>query len=333
MFYVMNTVVFWIKNARPIALPQSMLPAVLAICIASSFGGFSLPLGLLAIVGVVFGHLGLNLFDDYFDYRKKDTRYRNDMVHKGFRARISKCAYLTSGKATIHQLLIVCCIFSVIALLIGTIILYFRGTGILYFMVLTAVLGVSYSGAPLRLSYRGLGEPLIGFVFGPMVMSGVFFASCGHINETILLISVPVGLFVANILFVHSIMDFEPDKEIGKQTLAVLLNNKKLMMAILFIILFAPYAILLFGILNSYVSGYFGLSFITLPIAIWLYYMMIEFVYNPERKFYPRFWMGPMSDWNRIQAVGIDWFMIRWLLARNLMSMFCLTLMLISFIA
>lgn len=38
---------------------------------------------------------------------------------------------------------------------------------------------------------------------------------------------------MANILYTHSIMDFEPDKSVGKMTLAVLLNNKKAMLLIL----------------------------------------------------------------------------------------------------
>ncbi|MDR1742702.1 MAG: prenyltransferase, partial [Dysgonamonadaceae bacterium] len=85
----MNTIRFWFHNSRPQALPQSMLPALLALCLASAADGFSLWLGLLAVVGVFFGHLGLNLFDDYFDYVKKKQDYREAMVHEGFRARIS----------------------------------------------------------------------------------------------------------------------------------------------------------------------------------------------------------------------------------------------------
>lgn len=329
----MNTIRFWIKNARVQALPQSVLPAILAVCLALPFPGFSLPLGILGILGVIFGHLGLNLFDDYFDYKKTKTDYRDTMVHEGFRARIGKCKYLTSGDTTMGKLLAACCIFSAIALIVGSIILYFRGQGIIYFMVLTAILGISYSGAPLRLSYHGFGELLIGFVFGPLVMTGTFYAACGTLNTLIILISIPVGLLVANILYVHSMLDFEPDKKIGKNTLAVLINNPKVMLVALAVILFVPYFIILAGIVSSHLSPLFGFIALTLPMAISLFRMMITYTKDPKQKFAPKAWMGPMSNWNGIQAAGIDWFMIRWYLARNLLSSFCFIVMIISFIS
>jgi len=328
----MNTIRFWIKNARIQSLPQSVLPAILALCLAIPYTDFSPLLGVLGILGVICGHLSLNLFDDYFDYRKKKTDYRDNMVHEGFRARIGKCTYLTSGQATLRQLLLACCVFGAIALVFGGIIFYFRGISIIYIMLLTAFLGLSYSGAPLRLSYRGLGELLIGFIFGPMVMVGVFYAACGVMNTMIILISIPVGLLVANILYVHSIMDFEPDKKIGKHTLAVLLNNPKKMLVALSIILFVPYLIVAFGVIKGHLPVLFTLLILTLPMAISLFRMMISYVRNPQQKFTPAKWMGPMSNWKRIESIGIDWFMIRWYLARNLLSSFCFIVMILSFI-
>lgn len=328
----MSTIRFWIKNARAQALPQSVLPAVLAVCLAIPFEGFSPLLGILGVLGVISGHLGLNLFDDYFDYKKKKSNYRDQMAHEGFRARIGKCVYLTSGATTINKLLLACCIFSGIALFFGAAILYYRGQGILYFMILTALLGISYSGAPFRLSYHGFGELLIGFMFGPMVMTGTFYAACGTINAMIILISIPVGLLVANILYVHSIMDFEPDKKVGKNTLAVLLNNPKSMLIALSIILFSPYLIIAFGIFKEHLSPLFAIIAFTLPMAITLFRMMIAYIRDPKQKFTPRIWMGPMNNWTGIQAAGIDWFMIRWYLARNLLSTFCFIIMVLSFI-
>ncbi|NDW17842.1 prenyltransferase [Dysgonomonas sp. 216] len=328
----MNIVKFWFKNARPQSLPQSVFPAVLAVCLASSNDDFSLLLGVLGVLGVIMGHLGLNLFDDYFDYKKKDASYRDRMAHEGFRARIGKCLYLTNGQTTVKSLLFVCCIFCALALLCGAVIWYFRGESILYIAVITAVLGISYSGMPLRLSYHGLGEILIGIIFGPLVMMGTFYAACGLINLTVLFISIPVGLLVTNIVYVHAILDFEPDKKIGKHTLAVLLNNKKAMLLVLSVILFTPYLLISYAVFMSYVSSYYLLLIITLPMAVSLFAMMVKFVKNPHYRFSPRIWMGPMAHWDRLQIAGIDWFMIRWYLARNLLSAFCLIVLVLSLI-
>jgi 1,4-dihydroxy-2-naphthoate octaprenyltransferase len=67
-------------------------------------------------------------------------------------------------------------------------------------------------------------------------------------------------------------------------------------------------------------------------MAVSLFYLMVEFVRRPDKKFSPRFWMGPMNDWKNIQAYQLDWFMIRWLSARNLLVFFCLILIIVGFI-
>lgn len=328
----MHTIRFWLKNARTTALPQSLMPAVLAVCMASQKDGFSVLLGILAILGVVAGHLSMNLFDDYFDYKVKKSDYRQQMQHKGMRARISKCVYLTSGNATLKQLFIACCMFGAIALAIGFVLYLYRGNTILVLAAFTTLLGLSYSGAPLRLSYHGLGEILIGIMFGPMLMTGVFYSACGVFDWSVLFVSVPVGLLVANIVYTHAIMDYEPDKEVGKMTFAVLLKDKKRMLLCLSILLIMAFTLVVSGVIGGYLSPYYLFSLLTIPMAVSLYHLMTEFVRHPDRTFTPRFWMGPMGNWQRIQAIGIDWFMIRWLLARNLLSFFCLIMMIISLI-
>jgi 1,4-dihydroxy-2-naphthoate octaprenyltransferase len=328
----MNTIRVWVKNARAIALPQSLLPAFLAVCMASQREGFSILLGLLAVLGVAAGHLGLNLFDDYFDYKVKTSDYRKQMQHQGMRARISKCDYLTSGAATLKQLLVACFVFGAIALFAGLVIYLFRGQVILILALIAGIIGLSYSGAPLRLSYRGLGEIVIGIMFGPMLMSGVFYAACGVFDRSVLFVSIPVGLLVANIVYTHAIMDYEPDKAVGKMTFAVLLKNKRLMLGCLALLLVLAFGLIVSGVVSGYLSPYYLLSLLTLPMAVSLFYLMIQFIRNPERTFTPRFWMGPMGNWKGMQAAGVGWFMVRWLQARNLLAFFCLILMVVSLV-
>jgi len=320
----MNLLRFWMNNARNRALPQSLLPAILAFCMASRSCDFSWVLGSIAVFGVLCAHLGINLLDDYFDYQFKDPSYRDRIHHQGFRARIAKCDYLTSGQATVPQLRMACIVFGLLALICGTVIFIQCGKVILWFILATFVLGFFYSGPPFRISYRGLGELQVGFMFGPMLMNGVYYAACGSFSPSVLLISIPVGLLVSNILFTHSILDYEPDKQVGKMTFAVLLGKKKYMLIGLFLLLLISFGTIVAGILYGYLSVWFFLVFLLAPMAIGLCYLMIQFVKNPHQSFQPQFWMGPMSNWERLKAVGIDWFMIRWLLARNLLAFFCI---------
>ncbi|MDR2042396.1 MAG: prenyltransferase [Tannerella sp.] len=326
----MNTVRFWIQNARPTALPQSLLPAVSALCMASRGAGFSVYLGVVAVLGVVAGHLCMNLFDDYFDYRVKGAEFRDALAGKGFRSRIAKCPYLTSGQTGLKQLLLACLVFGATALGLGFVIFLFRGSLVLWFALVTAILGVSYSGGPLRISYRGLGEILIGIMFGPLLMSGVYYSACGQLDWRVAFVSVPVGLLVTNIVYTHAIMDCDPDREAGKMTLAVWLGSKRRMLAVWLLLTVAAFGSIAGGVAAGYLSPFYLLTFLTFPMAAGLFYLMIEFVRHPERKFSPQLWMGPMSGWKRRQALGLEWFSIRWMLARNLLSFFCLIIIVIT---
>jgi 1,4-dihydroxy-2-naphthoate octaprenyltransferase len=328
-----RAIAFWYLNTRPKSIPQSLLPAVLAVCFAARTENFSGGLAFLAILGVVCGHLAANLFDDYFDYLEHKSDYRDHLKHEGFRARIGKCLYITSGQTTLAALRRVALGLASFALLLAGVIFYFRGTVILWIAGATALLSLSYSGPPLRLSYLGLGEIAIGILFGPMNMLGVHYASCGEFSTPLALLSIPVGLLVMNIVYVHSIMDFIPDKKIGKQTLAVLLNNTTAMLAVLFFILFFPYVVIFYAIWHGDLSPAYWIWMLTLPMSIALFQLMLVYIRHPERKISRRFWMGPMSAWREVEAHGVDWFFIRWFLARNLLSALCLISMVLSFIA
>ncbi|MDR2824291.1 MAG: prenyltransferase [Prevotellaceae bacterium] len=321
---MLKVIKFWFWNTRPHALPQSVLPAVVAFCLAVKADGFSWWLGLLAVVGVAFAHSSLNLFDDYFDYRVKKSDFRERLAHRGIRSRIHKCPYLVSGQATVNQLLIACFVIGVIATAIGGVILYFRGITVLYIAAAAVFLGVEYSGAPLRLSYRGLGEVVIGVMFGPLSMLGVYFSACGTLNWDTLFISVPIGLLVANIIYVHSIMDCEPDREIGKMTFAGLLKSKTAMLIALAVLLVVSFGLIVAGVVSGKLTAWYLLTFFTLPMAIYLFYIMVAFVKTPERQFEPKWWLGPVGNFEGMKKGGIGWFMIRWLTARNLLSFFCL---------
>ena len=87
----------WFRNARPISLPQSLLPALTAVALSYGQNEFSWIACVASLVGVVFLHLGLNLLDDWFDYRNGSAEARQKVASEGFRGRMIKYPYLTSG--------------------------------------------------------------------------------------------------------------------------------------------------------------------------------------------------------------------------------------------
>jgi 1,4-dihydroxy-2-naphthoate octaprenyltransferase len=328
----MEKIRFWLKNARYVALPQSLFPAVLAICMALYYPDFSLVHAFFALVGIAFAHLGMNLFDDYFDYKNQKIDIRDELAENNTFSRIGKCDYLLSKKATTKQLFFVASLFLFIALIMGFIIFLYQGITVLWIALITGFLGIFYSAKPFCLGYRGFGELLIGLIFGPLLMGGVFFASCGEYSPAVCLVSIAVGLLVTNILFTHSILDYHPDKQTGKKTLAVLIRSRKGMFFVSCLLNIIPFLLIGYGIFARYLSFWYGLVFLALPLAIYLIYLIRSFFCTPQKKFFPRFWMLPMENWDKISEAGIDWFMIRWYLARNLTMLFCLLAMIASLI-
>ena len=328
----MKTLRFWWNNARPMSLPMSVLPSLVAIALASHAPDFSVVMSLLAVVGVVCAHLCINLADDYFDYKKKSIEAREAIAHRGMRARMGKYPYLTSGEATPGDLLFVTLIFAVAGLLIGVAIFSVRGVAILYIALATAVLGFSYSGGLLRLSYRGLSGVTMGIMFGPIMMSGVYYSAAGSFSLATMLVSVSTGLLMVNIAFVHDIMDYEPDKEVGKITLAVLLGSRFAMKAFLGAVLLSIYGVIIAGVLVGSLPLSFLVVLITTPMAFALFKLVCGFIEDPYSDHARKFWMGPMPNWEALQQAGISWFMIRWYLARNLKASFCILLLATSIV-
>ncbi|MCL2025012.1 MAG: prenyltransferase [Coriobacteriia bacterium] len=330
---------FWFKASRNIALGQSLTPYILGILFAISawiyglvpFHPLGLVLGLLGLVGVGAAHTGVNLLDDYFDYAKGAVAKREELIDGGFRARLQKCAYIESGEATLAETRTMGWVFIAFALACGAVILVlglvFLGYDWRYiaaFAGLGLLLGVMYAGPPLRLSYHGLGEIVIGIVFGALIAVPAYYLCTATISPAIIWASIPCGLLTMSIVNAHAIMDFEPDKAAGRTTLVVLLGSKMAGFWVNVLLLVAAYACIVGGVLTGALPVPTLLVLLTLPVAIGFLRLLHLYVVSPDVEETPKKWMGSFKDWDNYKAAGIEWFMLRWLLARNLLMQFVL---------
>lgn len=313
----------WWHNARPTALMQSLMPALLALVLAMGYEGFSLPLAILAVFGVMMAHLGLNLCDDYFDYYENSAQSRQELKRQGIRARHVKYPYLTDGSASLKDLRIAIVVFFLLAFVSGVIIWWHRSNILLYIFLLTLLMGVFYSAPPLKLSYRGLGELVIGIIFGPLLMTGVYVSACGQFDESILYISVPVGMLVMNILFTHSYIDQAADAASDKMTFARLLKSDKANLGASFLLNLMPFVIVMVGVFAGQLHWLYLLVLLALPRAIWLFRSLLAFARKLDTPQHPPRFMGRMENWEAICQSGTDWFMLRWYGARNTITAFC----------
>lgn len=325
---------FWLKNARVGATMQSLMPSVVAVVMAIGGGKFGWWQALLAVVGVWCAHLACNLLDDYFDYKADMLKDREQVVRKGIKAYTAKYPYLTDGSATVSDLKRAIATFGAVAVACGVTVACSRGWGILLIAAAAAVLGFFYSAPPVKFCYWGMGELVTGLIFGPLLMEGVYWAAAGVPDWRVLSISLPLGLLVANILYTHSMIDLEGDAASDKLTLAGLLKSPGAKLAMSWLLNFLPYLCVVAAAILGWLHPAYLAVVLMLPRSIWLFWSLIKFTqgadfsHELER---PRKFLGNMGkDWEGVRKAGLDWFLIRWLTARNIVSGFCLIIVIVK---
>jgi len=331
---------FWLDASRNQALGQSLTPYILGVLFAVSawiynpdiaFHPLGLALGLLGLIGVGAAHSGINLLDDYFDYTKGAVAEREALIDGGFRARLQKCSYITSGKATVEETRTVGWLFISFALLCGAVIFVlgflFLGYDWRYIATFVGVgllLGVMYAGPPLRLSYHGLGELVVGIVFGALIAIPAFYVCTAQIHPGVIWASIPCGLLTMNIVNTHAIMDYESDKAAKRTTFVLLLGSKMAGFVTDVVLLVASYACIVVGVLLGALPLTTLLVVLTVPVAISFLHLVWLYIVHPERDETPKWWMGKFKMWDAYKKAGIEWFMLRWAFARNLLIQFVL---------
>ena len=328
---------FWFEASRKAALGQSLTPYILGVLFAVAawiygrvdFSPLGLALGILGFVGVGAAHTGINLLDDYFDYTKGAVAKREALIDGGFRARLLKCAYIESGEATVEETCHVGWAFIAFALVCGAIILVlgliFLGYDWRYiatFAGLGLVLGVMYAGPPLRLSYHGFGELVIGIVFGALIAIPAYYVCTAHIDWGIVCASIPGGLLTMNIVNTHAIMDYESDKAAERTTFVVLLGSKMAGFWVDIVLLLASYGCIIVGVAFGKLPILTLLVLVTVPVALGFLRLVRLYITHPQQEELPRWWMGGFKLWDAYKQAGIEWFMLRWALARNLLIQF-----------
>ena len=316
-----NTIIFWLKAARVHTLPMSFMSWLVVFCWAIKHGG-NIYFGILALIGVMLAHLGVNLIDDYFDFKREVGTIKSSDEKKSIKMQKGKCKYMIDGKATLKQTLMVTIIYFGLASLIGLYLLINCGWQVAAIASSAAVFCLLYP----YLTYWGLSEVAVGLSFAPLLFAGVSFVMLGYLSKDILLLSISTGLLTVGLLHTHAMMDYDFDLKDKKKTLCTILGSKKASLIALGLMMAGAYLNIAVGVLlKLYPLATIG-TFATIPLAIALYNLMKLNIEHPEVVPERKSWMGPMENWEEIKNNNAQSFMLRFYISRNIMMFFTVLL-------
>jgi 1,4-dihydroxy-2-naphthoate octaprenyltransferase len=217
----LDAVTRWIVLTRASVLPMSVTAGLVAGLLAW-WNAADVDVGLWAVaaLGIVLAHVANNLMNDLFD-----LEVGTDVADYP-RALYAPHPVL-SGMVTRKGLALRALAVNVVDLGILVFLAVERGWPIVAFALGGFVLSLAYTAPPLRLKKRGLGEPTVLVVWGPLMVGGTYYAAVGHLPWEIVLASVPYALLCTAVLMGKHIDKLAWDSRDGTRTLPVVLGERR----------------------------------------------------------------------------------------------------------
>ncbi len=214
-----------LKALRAFSLPLSVLPVLVAFAAAEPVGHWDWPVAAAVVAGAALLHLAGNLLNDYFDFRSgvdrpgegppNATRGVRGPDDDGMPGRV-----LARGELRPRDVLWEATVCGLLALVPVLYVTGRRGPGALALAGAGAAAVYAYTGEPLKLKYRALGELLIFAAFGPGLMIASAWLLTGLFVWRAAMLSLPVGLATTSVLVGNNLRDRLDDARAGIRTLA-----------------------------------------------------------------------------------------------------------------
>jgi 1,4-dihydroxy-2-naphthoate polyprenyltransferase len=248
----------WAKAARAPFLVVSFLPALLGGAIAWQNGLLDWTPFLLALIGVVMAHSAADFFDDYYDFKSGNLGNKEKQFHD---------SPLISGEVTVKQVMFAALLCMVVALACGAWLLFREPQAVLWMTLAGAFIVFFYTAPPVRLNYRGLGELMLFFAFGPLIVLGVYWVTAGEFSWTAMIAGIAPGIFTMNVGIVSNIFDHDDDVQSGKYTMPVRFGQRNAVIVLGAGIALAYLSVAL-GVVFQWLPVYALAAFLTLPLTV-----------------------------------------------------------------
>lgn len=250
---------FIILAARPKTLPAAIVPVWLGCTLSFFlFDSFSVWLAAYTLLGALCIQMATNFFNDAIDAAKgADTSERlgpERATASGLMSPVAvyACAFL--------------CLL--LAAIFGLFLLMERGWVLLAIGVPSFYLTYGYTGGPLPLAYRGLGELFVLIFFGWIAVVGTVFIQTDTWQIEAFLLGTQVGLLSAILIAINNIRDCPEDTKTGKFTLAVIFGEKTAFVLVWIMTLLCYALGVCWWLLGIWFVAFIPL--LALPLGLWI---------------------------------------------------------------
>jgi 1,4-dihydroxy-2-naphthoate octaprenyltransferase len=250
----------WAIASRPHTLTIGVNPVLVGSALAwAESGRLDIPLMLLSMLGALLLQTGTNLDNDVSDFQRGTDRA----------GRLGLPRATALGLLTPRQVRNASLGCFIVATLIGLMLAWRGGWPILVAGIASAAAAMAYSGGPRPISYTPFGDFVVWLFFGLVAVSGTYYLQTLTLSPGVLIAATMVGLPAAAVLVVNNYRDLDPDRVVGKRTLAVCLGRRFSRWQYGVLVL-APFALLAPLALGTRVGPTLLIPLLALPTALGL---------------------------------------------------------------
>ena len=207
----------WWHAIRYHFVSPSIFPAVLGGLISWANGQFHLWLFILVLIVVIINHIGLNMTDDYFDYK-----HSVDKLKPGEKNPYSGgSGTLINGAIEPRKMFLAFSLCFLITISAGLYLTAIRGLPVLLLGLFGISCAIFYTAPPVSFSHHGFGELSILVNFGSIIGLGAYYVQSQMFTLEAFLATLPIGIMIFSLIVINEIPDIEEDRSAGKITLIV----------------------------------------------------------------------------------------------------------------
>ena len=211
---------FMLQLAAPHTWAASIFPVLIAVAIAwTRTGVASFIMAVVLLLICILMQASANTFNDYFDFLK-GTDSDSDNVEADDNT-------LIVNNIDPNSVLLFAIIQLVLAFALGAYVIWSVGWLVLIIAVVGAAVVIFYSAGKTPISYLPVGELVIGFVMGDLILFASYYALTGLADLFCFLWGIPLLIGIGLILMTNNTCDIEKDERANRRTYPVLAGRAK----------------------------------------------------------------------------------------------------------